>query len=107
MIGRQSLHQAAVANDERLALKEKFSTALYVRTSQDPFAKAAVKDAERTAENVSLHKRFPIEVPKAAGGTAAAVIAVFLTAWLVPTFDLLGVQANRLKQTEAAQSEQR
>ena len=30
---------------EKLQLKEKFSTALYIRPSQDPFAMAAVRDA--------------------------------------------------------------
>ena len=35
---------AAVAIDERLGLKEKFSTALYVRQSSDPFAAATLRD---------------------------------------------------------------
>src|SRR5438105_4874951 len=38
---RPTRHQAAVAIDEKLQLKEKFSTALYVRPSNDPFAQAA------------------------------------------------------------------
>src|SRR3954466_15789286 len=61
---RPSGHDAAVAIDEKLALKEKFSTAMYVRDSADPFAQAAVRDAERTADNVSLHKRFPLAFPQ-------------------------------------------
>ncbi|HSZ56023.1 MAG TPA: hypothetical protein VK797_10200 [Tepidisphaeraceae bacterium] len=107
LIRRPTAQEAAVAIDERLALKEKFSTALYVRPSQDPFAMAAVKDAERTADNVSLHKRFPVEVPRAAGGTAVAAVIVFLTALLVPPLDLFGIQANRLKQTQAAEQDQK
>src|SRR3989442_6529643 len=47
MIRRPTKHDAAVAIDDRLALKEKFSTALYARPLNDPFAQAAVKDAER------------------------------------------------------------
>src|SRR5436309_8087532 len=43
---------AAVALDERLDLKEKFSTALSVRTIDDPFAQAVVRDAENTAQRV-------------------------------------------------------
>src|SRR4051812_44021474 len=61
---RPTAREAAIAIDQKLALKEKFSTALYVRPMNDPFAQAAVKDAERTAENVSLHKRFPLEFPR-------------------------------------------
>jgi len=107
IVRRPSRHEAAVAIDDKLALKEKFSTALYVRPSKDPFAMAAVRDAEKTADNVSLNKRFPVKAPKAAGGTAAAIIAVFLTAWLVPPLDLFGVQANRLAKTQTAQEQQR
>lgn len=107
LIRRPTAHEAAVAIDERLALKEKFSTALYIRPSQDAFAMAAVKDAERTADNVSLHKRFPVQIPRAAGGTAVAAVLVFLTALLIPPLDLFGIQANRVKQTQAAEVEQK
>src|SRR3954469_22828380 len=48
MIKRPDAKAAAIAIDEKLALKEKFSTALYVRPLNDPFARAAVLDAERT-----------------------------------------------------------
>ena len=103
---RPSQRQAAVAIDEKLLLKEKFSTALYVRPSRDPFAMAAVHDAEQTADRVNLHAKFPVRVPKAVGGTAVAALLVFLTAWLMPTFDLFGIEANRVAKTEAAQQEQ-
>jgi hypothetical protein len=99
---RPSAKQAAVAIDEKLALKEKFSTALYIRPSKDPFAMAAVKDAERTADNVSLHKQFPVQVPKASGGTAVAALAALCTLMWVPQFDLLGVQAAHLKAQQVA-----
>src|SRR5687767_1814546 len=51
---RPSPHTAAVAIDQKLGLKEKISTALYIRPSEDPFAAAAVRDAETTAERVSI-----------------------------------------------------
>ncbi|HEX8914456.1 MAG TPA: hypothetical protein VF796_19060, partial [Humisphaera sp.] len=72
---RPSRRQAAVFIDDRLGLDEKFSTALYLRADADPFAAAAVRDAERTAEEVSLHKRFPVSFP--AYGLVA-VLAVLL-----------------------------
>lgn len=81
ILRRPTARQAAVAIDERLGLKEKFSTALYVRAGgagtsagDDPFAAAAVRDAEATADNVSLHKRFPVAFPR--HGIAAACVAV-------------------------------
>src|SRR5438105_2674957 len=71
---RPTRHQAAVAIDEKLSLKEKFSTALYIRPSTDPFAAAAVKDAEHTAEKVSLYKQFPLEFPRPARWTVAVAV---------------------------------
>src|SRR5262249_26275545 len=49
VVRRPNTHDAAIAIDERLGLKEKFSTALAMRTVTDPFAQAAVRDAEYTA----------------------------------------------------------
>jgi hypothetical protein len=96
IVTRPSAKTAAVEIDARLALKEKFSTALFVRESSDPFARAAVRDAENTAENVSLHKRFPIQFPRAFGGTAGMILLALLTAYLLPEFDLFGVQSRRV-----------
>src|SRR5439155_13589817 len=67
-------------------------TALYARPSRDPFAQAAVRDAERTAENVSLHKRFPLSFPRAGYMTLAAALVVLLTAQFLPAMDLFGRQ---------------
>ena len=50
---------AAVAIDDRLGLKEKFSTALAFAGSDDPFAGLAVADAGRAAGK----GRFAQEVP--------------------------------------------
>src|SRR5688572_6911258 len=43
--------EAAVKIDEVLNTKDKFATALHVRTVNDPFAHAALLDAERTAQS--------------------------------------------------------
>jgi hypothetical protein len=100
---RPTAHQAAVAIDEKLSLKEKFSTALYIRPSTDPFAAAAVKDAEMTAEKVSLYKQFPLEFPRPAMFTAiVAVIALATTA--LPAMDLFGVEGRRKAAAEQAQT---
>src|SRR5438477_12013381 len=57
VLKRPHAQDAAVAIDLKLGLKEKFSTAIYARGNPDPFAQAAVRDAEATANTVSLHKR--------------------------------------------------
>jgi hypothetical protein len=81
-IARQpTAHQAATFIDDKLGLKEKFSTALFVRSAagdRDPFALAAVLDANQTADNVSLHRRFPLSFPSSrlwARGPAAGVVS--------------------------------
>ena len=91
---RPTAHQAAVAIDEKLSLKEKFSTALYIRPSTDPFAAAAVKDAEATAEKVSLYKQFPLEFPRPAAFTIAVAVIALATSAL-PAMDLFGVEQKR------------
>src|SRR3954447_20063924 len=103
---RPSRQQAAIAIDERLGLKEKFSTALYGRPMNDPFAAATVRDAERTADNVSLHKRFPVEFPRVMTGTFAMMIVAALTGWLLgphPLFANDAAAENSLKQLEQQQ----
>ena len=98
---RPTRHQAAVAIDERLGLKEKFSTALYIRPSTDPFAAAAVRDAERTADNVSLHNQFPLTFPKPAMFTVGVAVIAFATT-LLPAMDLFGVEQRRKVAAEQA-----
>jgi hypothetical protein len=99
---RPTAHEAAVAIDERLALKEKFSTALFARGRTDPFARAAVADAERAAAVALLANRFPIRYPRLANIAIAVAVIAVLTAWLMPTFDLLGIQANRERKAAEA-----
>jgi hypothetical protein len=97
LVRKPTAHEAAVAIDQRLGLKEKFSTALIVREDNaDPFAVAAVRDAERTADNVSLHKRFPLEFPRTGFYTVGAAVLVFATTF-VPPVDLFGREAARKK----------
>jgi hypothetical protein len=93
---------AAVKIDERLNLKEKFSTALHVRGMNDPFARAVVKDAEQTADKVRLAGQFPVQFPRI-GYVAMGVAVLSLCAWkFVPNMDLLG----RQKQQEAKKQEE-
>lgn len=94
LIHKPTAHDAAVAIDEKLGLKEKFSTALFVRNSNDAFATAAVRDAEKTADNVSLHKRFPLSFPRM-GYYSMAVAGLALLATLLPNVDLFGREAQR------------
>jgi len=97
---------AAVAIDQELGLKEKFSTALYARPLADPFAKAAVNDAEQTADNVSLHRRFPPRYPRQTNGAILLSLAALLTAWLLPSLDLFGHAQHQQDLLAASQKQQ-
>jgi len=97
---------AAVAIDQELGLKEKFSTALFARPLADPFARAAVSDAEHTADNVSLHRRFPPQYPKQTNGALALSCAAILAAWLLPNMDLFGHAEHQQELLAQAQQKQ-
>jgi hypothetical protein len=103
LIQRPTAHLAAILIDERLGLKEKFSTALYIQNLNDPFARAAILDAQRTAENVSLHRRFPLPFPRNSIGTFAVALGALLTFWLMPPLDLLGHEKAREEQVRVQQ----
>src|SRR3954465_12241890 len=86
---------AAIALDEKLDLKEKFSTALSVRSMQDPFAQAVVRDAENTAQRVRLEGHFGIDFPTIGYVAIGAAVLAFLTFLFFPKYiDLLGRKAK-------------
>ena len=62
LIRRPNANLAAVKIDEVLGLKEKFSTALYARPLDDPFAQASVLDAETAAERGQPVQAVPDEI---------------------------------------------
>ena len=111
ILNAPSAEAAAVAIDEKLGLKEKFSTALSVKGSADPFAQAVVLDAERTAGNVHLAGRFPFEFPRAGYWCIWAAVAALLALWWMPEVDLFGrktaLQAKQQQQASVAIAEQR
>jgi hypothetical protein len=98
---RPGEREAALAIDQRLGLKEKFSTALFMRASHDPFAQASVRDAEQTADNVSLHKRFPLNWPRHWFYSLAVALLAISALWWMPALDLAGTAEARQQQAQA------
>lgn len=96
---RPSRQHAAVEIDQKLGLKEKISTALYVRPSSDEFAAAAVKDAETTAERVVIDYRrlFPFRFPKQVLGTFL-VAGLALWSTRMEPWDLFGKAEQQKKE---------
>jgi len=97
---RPGEYEAAVAIDRKLGLKEKFSTALFARRQRDEFARAAVADAEATAQKVSLHKQFPLKFPRISYAAIGVAILAILAANYLKPLDLLGQEKTRLAEAQ-------
>lgn len=100
LLRRPGEHEAAVAVDRELGLKEKFSTALYVREQGDEFARAAVRDAELTAQGVSLRGRFGVKVPHRIYLAAGVGVLALLAGNFIKPLDLSGLEQKKLARTE-------
>ena len=103
--------EAALLIDDRLNLKERFSTALVVAGSDDVFARAAEKEARSKAEAVNVKSHFPIRATDRwfyAVGIWVISVGMFL---FIPQQDLLGYlsrkkeQDNKTIQIEQAKKE--
>jgi hypothetical protein len=103
---RPTTLMAAVALDDKLGLKEKFSTALAMEGNSDPFARAAVIDAQRAAGNVRLSGHFPLAFPRLGYWALGAMVLAYAATWL-PSVDLFNrQQAIDQKQQEQTRIEQ-
>lgn len=105
-VKRPTREQTAAAIDEKLRLKEKFSTAIFVRPSNDPFAMAAVHDAETTAAKVEIGKQFPVKYPKLAYATKLIFAAALAIATFVPSMNLFGQKTLDPKKPETQVAQQ-
>lgn len=107
LVRRPTLQAAAVAIDEKLGLKEKFSTALQIRDATDPFARAAVADAESAAQNVVVQffRHFPLRFPRVGYAAMAVALAAMVAFFALPPMDLFGREAaaKQEAQQQAAQ----
>ncbi len=97
---------AAIALDQAGAIKERLSTALYLRASSDPFSQATVADAERTAAMIQVRSALPLRYPRRVRLAAAGWGAALLVLWLLPTFDVTGQLQARQQRQEAEKKQQ-
>ncbi len=92
---------AAVALDQAGAIKERLSTALYLRKSADAFAQAAIADAERTAATLQVRSVLPVRYPRRVSHAAGGWVAALVLLWLVPAYySPAKLQATQKKQEE-------
>ena len=100
--GRLSESALAALVDERLELRDRFSTAIHCVGRDDPFARAALEDALATARDPQNRRRLAATfVPRAPGGAwvAPLVGVVALLLWVsVPAGDLFAPEETSTKQ---------
>jgi hypothetical protein len=103
--------QASLLLDDRLGLRERFSTTLALADSEDPFAQAARNESLVAVQRVNLRGHFPIALSRSwCYGAGTWLIAIALI-FLMPQKDLLGLlkkkqqEEQHTKQTEQAKAE--
>lgn len=101
---RDSLAVAAARLDEAARLKERLSTALHFAGSADPFAQAAVADAQHVSRLVTPRVYLPVRMPRSASWAGASFVVALMFFWLFPVVDLSGKQEAR--QEEQVKKEQ-
>ena len=95
LLKRPTRMQTAMLIDERLALKERFSTAMALAESEDPFVLAAKQQAEQVAESVKLKRHFLIRPSRCWLYVGGAWLLVAAIATFMPALDLFGRDAQR------------
>ena len=99
--------QVAVIIDGRLGAKERFSTALALAGSDDPFALAAEDEAHAAARRLDVRGHFPVRPSLHWAGPAASWVVAAALFFLMPTLDVLGNQArNQATRQQAAALQQ-
>jgi len=90
---------SAILIDERLGLRERFSTALAFAGSEDAFARAACGEARRAADGAAVRRRFPVRPTRRWGWAAGCWAVAAAVVLLMPELDLLGrAAASRRRQ---------
>jgi len=111
LVNQPNRMQASLLLDERLSLRERFSTALAFADSKDPFAQAACNEARARAERMELAGHFPIRPSRGWLYAASAWIFAGAIVLFMPQKDLLGFlrkqdeQKEQVKKVEQAKAE--
>jgi uncharacterized protein YqeY len=95
--------QISLLLDERMKLKERFSTTLKISDVHDAFSDAARNEALGKAESLNLKGHFPIRLSKGWAYSGALWLTVILLFAYVPQKDLLGIISRKDRQKHIEQ----
>jgi hypothetical protein len=111
LFGRGTLLDAAMLADDRLALKERLSSALYLDRpavdgagSRESWRSLIERDGARAIAAADLRASFPIRLPRTALWALAVVLLTLVVPWVLPQQDLFGWRG--IRQADAAMKEQ-
>ncbi len=99
---RPSKLQISLLLDERMGLKERFSTALNISDQHDAFSEAACREALNKAQSLNLQGHFPIKLSKGWVYTSTLWLIVVLLFAFMPQKDLLGIENRKEKENQSA-----
>ena len=100
ILHQPSRMQTSLVLDERLKLRERFSTTLALADSEDPFAEAARKEARQRAKRMNVAGHFPIRASRCWGYAVGAWVIAGAILLLVEPRDLLGFMRRQNEQRE-------
>jgi hypothetical protein len=101
---RFSTFGAALLADDRLKLKERVSSAVYLERHPEPardtgWRKLVQADGERSLAGVDIRRHFPVRLPRFLRWTCLPALLA-LVFGLLPPLDLLGLKSGRLAEAE-------
>jgi hypothetical protein len=106
LLKQPSRMQVSLLLDERLKLRERFSTTLALADSDDPFADAARSEAEQKIEQAELKGHFPIRPSRCWTYTIGAWLIAAALISFMPQKDLLGfIRKDRQERQRTEQLE--
>ncbi len=79
---RQDRVAAAAFLDEAAGLKERSSSSLFCTTSEDPFARAVIEDAEHVNSRISARSFVKFAWPSSLSFATVAVVVALIVTWL-------------------------
>lgn len=86
--------------DEGANLREALSTAMYIENATDPWSKATVESASRSARGVRLSQAVPIQPPRFWPVPLALGLALAVVFLALPRMDVLGWYKNAMAKKE-------
>jgi len=100
LVKQPSRMEASLLLDERLMLNERFSTTLALAEMDDPFARAARKEAYERAGRENIAGHFPIRPSKCWIYALSTWLTVVVLALFMPQKDLLGFLRKQEQEQE-------